>query len=208
MLLGWARRWLRAGAVGLTCVAMGWASVALAQATRLVPTPPNTQYFTTRTIITTDGTSFEQMVINGPPKPPPGYPIESSLAALPAPQPEAGINTITVPAYAWTFGCSATSGAMIAAYYDRNGFPNIYTGPTNGGVMPPDSSVWPQWTGPGPGSSVRPMPAGGLPQWAGREGDTRLDRRLLGRVPAAPRTTRTSRTVGRSTPGATRSATT
>ena len=137
MLLGWARRWLRAGAVGLPCVAMGWASVALAQATRLVPTPPNTQYFTTRTIITTDGTSFEQMVINGPPTPPPGYPIESSLAALPAPQPEAGINTITVPAYEWTFGCSATSGAMIAAYYDRNGFPNIYTGPTNGGVMPP-----------------------------------------------------------------------
>ena len=153
MLLGWARRWLCAGAVGLPCVAMGWASVALAQATRLVPTPPNTQYFTTRTIITTDGTSFEQMVINGPPTPPPGYPIESSLAALPAPQPEAGINTITVPAYEWTFGCSATSGAMIAAYYDRNGFPNIYTGPTNGGVMPllnggdnpGDIIVWPEW---------------------------------------------------------------
>ena len=207
MLLGWARRWLRAGAVGLTCVAMGWASVALAQATRLVPTPPNTQYFTTRTIITTDGTSFEQMVINGPPTPPPGYPIESSLAALPAPQPEAGINTITVPAYEWTFGCSATSGAMIAAYYDRNGFPNIYTGPTNGGVMPPDSSVWPSGgrTGPEPGTPNarwRPPTTG----WTGGRHAARST--ITGSRTTAPRTTRTSRTVGRSTPGATRSATT
>jgi len=31
---------------------------------------------------------------------------------------------------------------MIAAYYDRNGYPNMYTGPTNGGVMPLDSSSW------------------------------------------------------------------
>ncbi|HCU56809.1 MAG TPA: hypothetical protein DF984_01020 [Anaerolineaceae bacterium] len=40
------------------------------------------------------------------------------------------------PSYSWVFGCSAVSAAMIAAYYDNNGYPNMYTGPTNGGVMP------------------------------------------------------------------------
>ena len=35
---------------------------------------------------------------------------------------------------------------MIAGYYDRNGFPNMYTGPTNGGVIPLDNSYWPTWT--------------------------------------------------------------
>ncbi len=34
---------------------------------------------------------------------------------------------------------------MIAAYYDRNGYPNLYTGPTNGGLMPVDSSTWGYW---------------------------------------------------------------
>jgi hypothetical protein len=38
---------------------------------------------------------------------------------------------------------------MIAAYFDRNGLPNIYSGPTNGGVMPTDNSTattgWPTW---------------------------------------------------------------
>ena len=31
---------------------------------------------------------------------------------------------------------------MIAAFYDRNGYKNIYTGPTNSGVMPSDGRVW------------------------------------------------------------------
>ncbi|MCX6034295.1 MAG: hypothetical protein NTV38_04865 [Chloroflexi bacterium] len=34
----------------------------------------------------------------------------------------------------------------LAAYYDRNGYPDIYTGPTNGGVMPLDNSSWPTWS--------------------------------------------------------------
>lgn len=51
-----------------------------------------------------------------------------------------------VPAYDWSFGCTATSAAMIAAYYDNNGYPNIYTGPTNGGVAPMDNSSWGQLT--------------------------------------------------------------
>jgi hypothetical protein len=37
---------------------------------------------------------------------------------------------------------------MIAAYYDRNGYPNMYTGPTNGGVMPLSnaSTTWGTWS--------------------------------------------------------------
>jgi hypothetical protein len=31
---------------------------------------------------------------------------------------------------------------MIAGYYDRTGYADMYTGPTNGGVMPMDNSAW------------------------------------------------------------------
>ena len=39
----------------------------------------------------------------------------------------------------------SVSAAMIAAYYDRTKYPKMYTGPTNGGVMPPNNSTtyWP-----------------------------------------------------------------
>ncbi|MEA4959829.1 MAG: cadherin repeat domain-containing protein, partial [Anaerolineaceae bacterium] len=50
------------------------------------------------------------------------------------------------PAYTWVFGCSAVSGAMIAAYYDRGSYPNMYSGPTNGGVMPLNNASWPTWS--------------------------------------------------------------
>ncbi|MCF7920169.1 MAG: Ig-like domain-containing protein [Candidatus Cloacimonetes bacterium] len=46
------------------------------------------------------------------------------------------------PAFDWCYGCSATSAAMIAAYYDTHGYPNIYTGPTNSGNMPLTNAVW------------------------------------------------------------------
>ena len=47
-----------------------------------------------------------------------------------------------VPGYDWSFGCSATSGAMMAGYYDITGYYNMYTGPTNGGVAPLNNSTW------------------------------------------------------------------
>ena len=50
---------------------------------------------------------------------------------------------LSVPTYLWDFGSGPTAAAMIAAYYDRNGYDQIYTGPTNGGVMPLDDSLWP-----------------------------------------------------------------
>lgn len=124
-------------------LAVAMAGAALGQET---PTP-NSAYFTSRTITLSDGTSLDETIINGPPKPPPGY-EQRAAVALSEPDREMGTNTLTVPAYDWIFGCSSVSGAMIAGYYDRNGFPNMYTGPANGGVMPLDNSTtyWPTWT--------------------------------------------------------------
>jgi hypothetical protein len=56
-----------------------------------------------------------------------------------------GLKILSVPAFRWSFGCSATSGAMIAGYYDRTGLGNMYTGPTNGSVIPLNDSTWPSW---------------------------------------------------------------
>ena len=48
------------------------------------------------------------------------------------------------PALDWSYGCSPTSAAMLFGYYDRNGFPDMYTGPANSGVfpLPTDSTLW------------------------------------------------------------------
>lgn len=63
-----------------------------------------------------------------------------------------------VPALVWSYGCSATAAAMLFGYYDRNGYDNMYTGPTNGGIFPLDNSVW----GPAahePGQGENPLSA-------------------------------------------------
>jgi hypothetical protein len=104
------------------------------------------KYFSTRTFTSQNGQNIDETRISGPPVPPPGYEVERRPVALPKTNLAAGIVTLSVPAYRWSFGCSATSGSMIAAYYDRLNYPNMYSGPTNGGVMPLDSSPWPDWT--------------------------------------------------------------
>jgi hypothetical protein len=103
-------------------------------------TPPN-PYFSVETMTMPDGASIDKIVINGPPEPVPGFErpvaLDGAIAAA---------GTLTeVPAYNWSFGCSATSASMIAAYYDRTDYPDMYTGPTNGGVMPMDNSAWTDW---------------------------------------------------------------
>ena len=55
---------------------------------------------------------------------------------------ESAVILNNVPAYDWSFGCSATSGAMMAGYYDNNGYPGIYSGPANGGIAPMNNSIW------------------------------------------------------------------
>jgi hypothetical protein len=41
-----------------------------------------------------------------------------------------------VPTSTWTYGCVATAVGMLFGYYDRVGYNNMYTGPTNSGVCP------------------------------------------------------------------------
>lgn len=71
----------------------------------------------------------------------PGKPPENFR--MPVADPVDGSIVLTnVPAYDWSFGCSATAGAMMAGYYDRTGYTQIYTGPTNSGVAPINNSIW------------------------------------------------------------------
>ena len=81
-------------------------------------------------------------IINSSPVPPEGYEETLSRSTVP-------LSTTTAlpdfPAYSWVFGCGAVSAAMIAGYYDRNGFHNMYPGPTNDGMMPLTDTAWPTW---------------------------------------------------------------
>jgi transcriptional regulator CtsR len=75
------------------------------------------------------------------PSPPPKIKID--VATVPDVHIEEAINTLSnVPAFDWSYGCSATSASMLFGYYDRTSYSNMYTGPTNGGVCPLDNSVW------------------------------------------------------------------
>jgi hypothetical protein len=118
--------------------------IATIFASQVFADDPDGKYYRVRTITLADGTSIDEIIINGPPTPPPGY--ERTTVELPEPNPAEGVNVLTnVPAFNWSFGCSATSAAMIAGYYDRIAYANMYTGPTTGGVMPMDNSSWPDW---------------------------------------------------------------
>ncbi len=107
------------------------------------PGTPVDPWFSMETMIDDGMASIDRSVINGPPEPPAGY--HRPTVQLPESNAHRGLVTLSVPAYSWSFGCSATSAAMIAAYYDRIAYPDIYTGPTNGGIMPIDNSSWPTW---------------------------------------------------------------
>jgi hypothetical protein len=100
-----------------------------------------------------DGTSLEGIEIIGPPVPPSGFDAERASIEVSGDFSTQSLKTLNVPAYRWVFGCSSVSGAMIAAYYDNNGYPNMYTGPSNGGVMPMVDGMWSNWSD---GSSTYP----------------------------------------------------
>lgn len=90
-----------------------------------------------------DGTPITANIISGPAKPP--------LGRIPLSFPPIPENTTTgiipdFPSYSWVFGCSAVSGAMIAAYYDHKEYTNMYAGATNGGLYPLTDSGFGSWT--------------------------------------------------------------
>ena len=126
---------------GLIVVALLLSATNLTVFAQETPPPiPTVEYFIVETKVLDDGTSIDKILINGPPTPPVGY--ERTTVELPEPNPEAGLVTLSVPAYNWSFGCSATSASMIAAFYDRGSYPGMYTGPTNNGTMPMNNSTW------------------------------------------------------------------
>jgi hypothetical protein len=99
-------------------------------------------YLTVVNVTTDEGVSLTETIIHGPPVPPPGFEAErAAVTDIPA-----MAKVLTAPAYTWVFGCSSVSGAMIAGYYDRNGYANMYAGPTDSGVMPMTDSSWPTWS--------------------------------------------------------------
>lgn len=98
------------------------------------------EYYSEQYITLDDDTEVTRSIINGPSTPPFGQDEWIHADDL---QPEGIIPDF--PSYDWVFGCTAVSAAMIAAYQDRTSWPNIYTGPTNGGIMPL-SNVWGTWT--------------------------------------------------------------
>jgi hypothetical protein len=130
----------------LLTLCFGVSSSPVARAQGPVTPVPNSQSFTRITRMLSDGKSVDEYIDNGPPTPPPGYELQRAAVALPKSKQPMGTKTLTVPAFNWVFGCTSVSAAMIAGYYDRNGFPNMYTGPTNGGVMPLDNSSWGTWS--------------------------------------------------------------
>ncbi len=98
------------------------------------------EYYSERYLTLDDGSEITESIINGPSTPPLGQNEWINAEDM---QPEGIIANF--PSYNWVFGCTAVSAGMIAAYHDRTGYPNIYTGPTNGGVMPLNN-VWGTWT--------------------------------------------------------------
>jgi hypothetical protein len=56
---------------------------------------------------------------------------------------------LDVPDYTWYAGCFGTAAGNMMGYWDRNGFPNFYTGPTAGGVAPLNSD--------GPNQGIRSL---------------------------------------------------
>ena len=53
---------------------------------------------------------------------------------------DSNIRIIDVPDYSWYAGCFGSATGNLTAFWDRNGFPDFYTGPTNGGLAPLNSN--------------------------------------------------------------------
>jgi hypothetical protein len=56
----------------------------------------------------------------------------STLSARPA----TSVYLQGVPDYGWYYGCFGTATGNLMGFWDRNGFPDFYTGPTGGGLAP------------------------------------------------------------------------
>jgi len=89
----------------------------------------------TRTFLDSSGKLIDEITV-------PGIPIDQRGPSPVATPSRNAVMLTDVPAFDWSYGCSATSAAMMAGYYDRRTYPNMYTGPANGGICPLNNSVW------------------------------------------------------------------
>jgi hypothetical protein len=128
--------------VTLVCVALIVILAFLSLSTLVmaeVPVRPNP--YLVESFIDDEGRQIDLIIVPG--RPPEERISEAFASDIDIIQADATLSN--VPAFTWCYGCSATSAAMMFGYYDRTGYPKMYTGPTNGGVMPLDNSVWPDW---------------------------------------------------------------
>lgn len=97
-----------------------------------------------QTVVLEDGTSIGIIIVNSPSPTPQQKLADIVLAKSAVAKIVVGkdVKISGVPAFTWSYGSSNTAGAMIAGYYDRVGFPNMYAGPTNGGCMPLTNASW------------------------------------------------------------------
>ncbi len=120
-------------------------SPQLANAQDVDPELISTEYSMTELMILPDGSEIYKTTISSPPQRPAGYFVDQ-LDPMDLSTDATAVMLTGVPAFQWVFGCSAVSAAMISGYYDGHGFPNMYTGLTNGGVVPLTDSVWGTWS--------------------------------------------------------------
>ena len=108
-----------------------------------------------KTFLDEEGREIAEVVFPGrPPE------IKAPIASVPCANQDMGTNSLAnVPAFNWSYGCSATSAAMMMGYYDNTGYPDMYLGPTNGGVCPMDNTVWGQTLWPSGWYSECPLSA-------------------------------------------------
>ncbi len=64
-------------------------------------------------------------------------PLDHARAAV-------NIFILDVPDYNWFYACMGTASGNLMGYWDRNGFPDFYTGKVNGGVAPLNTSGYNQ----------------------------------------------------------------
>ncbi len=100
-------------------------------------------YYSEQQITFSDGRQVTRSIINGPSEPLPEYQEEREASKI-KDTPKGTIANF--PSYDWVYGCSAVSAAMIAGYYDRGDYTNLYTGPTDNGRMPLTDTSWPTWS--------------------------------------------------------------
>ncbi len=94
-----------------------------------------THNFVVQTFPGPDGRLIDKITV-------PGIPVNQRIPGPVAIPTRSAVMLSGVPTFDWSYGCSATSAAMISGYYDRLNFGHIYSGPTNSGIMPLNNSTW------------------------------------------------------------------